>query len=640
MKKRVYLSQPSDSKANKSVFLPYSAGCLAAYAFKFKEIRNLFDFCGFIYVKETIEKSMELIENPSFVGFSCYMWNVEYNLALAKAVKEKYPEAIISFGGPQIPDDTEYLEKYDFIDVLTYKEGEKAFYELLSALGQGKSFEGIKNTSFRIGKEIIRNEKEKPCDLTGFPSPYTSGFFDYIVNDPELRGTQFDTVIETNRGCPYGCLYCCWARSGGTFRLFPMEKVKAELLWMAENKISFCICADSNFGMLERDEEIADYIIELKSKYGYPEKMETLADKNKSDVVFRINRKFDKAGLNRGISVAVQSMSPEVLKIIGRKNMSFEELSNQLKQYRESGMYTYTDLILGLPGETYISFCDGLFKVIEAGQHYAINVNRCEFLPNSPMYSKEIREKFKIKTIKSNFYQSHSYVADDGIIGSRSDLVVETSTLSSAEWRDAVRLSTMVLSFHCMGLLRLIAIYLRKAKKIPYKTFYMGIYKESEENDSIIFRLINEVCKSIDLFLKGEGSLNYSNPKFGNIYWSFEEALFLNCADNLEEFYDSVSSLVSGYNDGDEKLDELIEYQKEMVTKISQPEKSLLFKYDWPEYFSDIFDDSYTEPVKRNTTVHFDKSRYDNFIDYAREIVLFGKRSDRMINKDFTVEYQ
>ena len=637
-RKRVYLAQPSDNKQNKSVFLPYSAGCLAAYAFEKEEIRRDFTFCGFIYVKETIEKSMALIDEPAFVGFSCYMWNVEYNLALAKAVKEKYPEAVISFGGPQIPDDTEYLEKYDFIDVLTHGEGEVIFYKLLCAVSQGKDFLGIEDTSFRDGDKIIRNPKGPKADLSDFPSPYDRGYFDYIVNDPGLSDVQFDTVMETNRGCPYGCLYCSWAKNGRVIRSFSMEKVKAEILWMAKHKISFCMCADANFGMLERDREITDYLIEIKKKYGYPEKFETFSEKNKSKAAFEINLKLDSCGLNRGVSVAVQSMSPEVMRIIGRKNLTFESLRDQLKMYRENGMYTYTDLILGLPGETFESFCNGLFDVIEAGQHFAINVNCCEFLPNTPMYSEEVVNKYKIKTIKSSFCQNHSYITDNSLLGSRSDIIIETSTLSSDEWKACVRLSTLVKSFHCLGLLRFISVYLRKARDISYREFYLRIFDKAENEGGIIRRILDEVCGSLDGFVEGKGNLNYTNPEFGDIYWPFEEAMFFNCVSEIDDFYSYVSDIVSVYKD--EKLNDLIKFQKEMVTLYSKPPKTVRFKYDWPDYFSDIFDESYIQPVERNTTVSFEKSRYDNFADYAREIVWFGKRRDLTINKDCTVGYQ
>ena len=45
-----------------------------------------------------------------------------------------------------------------------------------------------------------------------------------------------------------------------------MERIKAEMDWIAEHKIEYVYCADGNFGLFDRDEEIAEYIISLKRK--------------------------------------------------------------------------------------------------------------------------------------------------------------------------------------------------------------------------------------------------------------------------------------------------------------------------------------------------------------------------------------
>mgnify|MGYP003538829660 CR=1 FL=1 len=44
-----------------------------------------------------------------------------------------------------------------------------------------------------------------------------------------------------------------------------MEKIKSEIEWIAKNKIRYCYCADANFGILDRDTEIAQYVVDKKS---------------------------------------------------------------------------------------------------------------------------------------------------------------------------------------------------------------------------------------------------------------------------------------------------------------------------------------------------------------------------------------
>lgn len=630
--KNVYLIQPNNA-LSESLFLPYSIGTIAAYSFSRDDIKQNYHLCDFIFTKTPIDEVIAGIEDPYIIGFSNYMWNIEYNLALASAVKKKWTDCIIAFGGPQVPDDTKLLENYSFIDILMHGEGELTFYSILSSLSEGKELSTVSDISYRNNGVPVQNPKTHRVSLDDFPSPYTMGLFDSIVNDEKYKNIQFDAVLETNRGCPYGCIYCCWAGSEDSFRCFSMERIKGDLLWMATHGISFCICADSNFGILERDEKIAEYVVQLKKEYGYPQKFETTATKNKDELTFRINSKLDEVGLNRGISVAVQSMSPTVLEIIGRKNMSIQNFAGQLEKYRKNGMYTYTDIILGLPGETLESFCKGLFDVIEAGQHYSININRCEFLPNTKMYSDSFVEQYKIKTIKSYLCQNHSRIDEDMSYSSRSELVVETSTMSMQEWRKALRISTCVQSFHSLGLLRFFAVYLRKAKNISYYDFYMGLYAWIEQKSSFVKKTLDRVCSSIDVFLSGKGNLCFSDERLGNIYWDFQEGLFVLCAMEIDKFYGEIKEYLDRYFSDKTVLEDLFEFQKESVALPSDTEKILNMQYDWSDYFENIFDSSYTDPEFKFTKIRIIGSQYDSWEDYAREIVWYGKRNGNTINK-------
>ncbi len=635
--KNVYFVQPNNALSKSSclppaVYLPYAVGAIAAYSFSHEGIKKNYNLCDFIFTKMPIEDALEEIKDPYIIAFSNYMWSVEYNLALAEEAKKKWPECIIAFGGVQVPDDTEYLEEYPFIDLLMHSEGEVTFYKLLTALSEGRSMEDVPNLSYRKDGVPVQTKKELGPPLEDFPSPYTMGLFDYIVDNPEYKDIQFDTVIETNRGCPYRCVFCCWRGNKSGFRQFPMEKVRAELDWLAEHKISYCFCADSNFGILERDEEIADYIVGLKKKFGYPQRFESTAAKNKDDQVFRILSKLEEADLNRGVSVAVQSMSPEVLEIVGRKNMSVNNFAEQVARYRTSGMYTYTDLILGLPGETLDSFCRGLCQVIEAGQHSNVSVYRCEFLPNTIMYTKEFVEKHKIKTVRSLWCQIHTRVDQDMKYASRSDVVVETSTMSTDDWKKAFRFSTCVQSFHSLGLLKFFAIYLRKAKNISYYDFYMNLYDWIENESTVIKRILDKVFESVDVFLEGKGNLCFSDERFGDIYWEFYEGLFLACAAEFDSFFKDVENYLRRYSYDDGLFDDLLSYQKAMIALPLQEEKQLSFRFDWYEYFNNLFNESYLIPEAKETVLKFEGSETDSWLDYAHKRVWYGKRYENTIN--------
>lgn len=630
--KNIYLVQANYS-ASGALFLPYSAGTIAAYAFSHKEIQDHYCLKDFIITKSPVDEVVSEMESPFLVGFSSYLWNIEYNLVLAKAIKQKWPECIIAFGGPQIPNDLTYLEDYSFIDILMHGEGEVPFFRILCALQDNKPIDTIPNLSVRIGDTLHKTEEEQPASLESFPSPYLTGLFDEIINNPKYKGVQFNAVLETNRGCPYGCIYCCWARSGSSFRQFPLSRVKADLEWMAKHRVSYCMCADSNFGILDRDLLIAQYVIGLNKQYGFPEVFETTAAKNKDDTTFEIIESLEKAGLNRGVSVAVQSMSPQVLRIIGREKMSVEKLSAQLDKYRQAGIYTYTDVILGLPGETLESYCRGLFSIIEAGQHYCIAMYRCEFLPNTIMYSKQFVDRYKIKTISSRFCQNHEPVGDNELIGSRSEIVVETSTMSSSEWKTALKITACAQSFHCMGMLRFMAIYLRKAKKISYYDFYMSLFDWIEKNSTCVKKIFEKVFASVDPFLQGKGSLNFFDKRFGDIYWPFEEGIFLCCCAEFDDFFSDIRSFTQQFFDDTLLYEDLLQFQKAMVALPFCDAVTIHTEYDWKDYFENVFDMNYECPEKKKTTLTTVPIKIDDWEMYAREIVWYGKRKERTINK-------
>ena len=629
--RNVYLIQPS-GMLDSSVYLPYSVGCIAAYSFSKEEIKVNYELQDFIFMKEPINEVIKKIENPYVIGFSCYMWNIDYNLSLAKAVKNNWPEAVVVFGGPQIPDSVEYLEKYHFIDILIHGEGEQPFYMVLKESMNNPDFSSIPGISYRDIGKIKKNDKVAPPKLNDMPSPYITGMFDKIINDPKYKNISFDAILETNRGCPYGCIYCYFSRGNKNMRKFSLERIRKDIEWIAQHKISYCVCADSNFGIFERDEAIAEYVIEMKNKYGYPRRFETASAKNKDELIFRINSKLENAGLNRGISVALQSASPDTLEIIGRKNMSFEKYTEQIKKYRDNHMDTYTDMILGLPGETLDSFCRGIFNVIEAGQHYSVIVYRCEVFPNTAIYTDEMRRKYKIKTIRSQLCQNHSKVSKDLSFASRSEIVVETNTMSVDEWKVAQEVAMCAQTLHSMGLLRFFGVYLRKAKNIPYYNFYMDLYRWIKSESKVVNRLMAKVCEKVDPFLRHESNLFFADDRFGDIYWAFDEGFFLCCVAELEDFYKEIKGFLKQYFDDEVLFEDLFNYQKEMIALPGKSEKEIKTLYDWQNYYEHIFDSSFTLPELKATVLKVQKSATSNWEDYGREIIWYGKRSGRTVN--------
>ena len=220
----VYLFQPQyttfiNGKINN--WLPYSVGTIWSYAAQFSDISNNFTLKDLIFKRENLDSLLDRLESPKVCGFSCYLWNRQYCLTIAEAIKHRWPECVIIFGGPEV---SSRMTKYAFIDCILIGEGEENFVDIL------------RNILHNRAPDLFFPKKRLE-ELT-IPSPYLTGVFDTIIaNNPEV---VWAVTIETNRGCPYSCTFCDW---GGTkyskVKKFKIEKIAAELDWAKTHRIAY-----------------------------------------------------------------------------------------------------------------------------------------------------------------------------------------------------------------------------------------------------------------------------------------------------------------------------------------------------------------------------------------------------------------
>ena len=625
--KNFYLVQAGCLYGN-TYYLPYAVGMLAAFALDDERVSNSYNLGRIIYSLEDVDEAIDSMESPAFVGFSNSIWNYSYNLVFAEKLKNKYPDCVIQFGGHHVPPDTSLLEKHSFIDILTHGKGEEALRDVLIALDTNSDLADITNISYRSKEGTAIKNKSEKITINNYPSPYLNGIFDDIVSNTEYR---FSCVLETNRGCPYNCSYCDWGELSSAVRMFDIDKVFAELVWMSKNKMEFVYCVDANFGMFERDEIIAHKLVELKETNGYPNRLQVSYAKSEPERVFRINKLLTEHGIGKGATMSLQSLSPIVLENVGRKNIDKNEFSRQLSMYRNAGISTYTELILGLPGETLESFSRGLCELLELGQHSSVSAYYCELLPNAEMSSKEYMEKYKIKTVSSALNQYHCNNMED-VLSGFSDIVVETSTLSVEDWIKANFFSTCVQSFHHFGLTQCLAMYCRHEKNISYYDFYNDLLEFIEKESVFCKKTFDMVKKVLKGFVNGESVLTYQQDVFGSITYPLEEAVFLISNLDNEIFYDEIKKFAKKYIDSSDFLDELMDYQKSVVIRPNENGFTKTFSYDFKSYFDLIWANSYDSLKKENVCYKF-KTPFptNDWEEYAKIIIWYGRRNGRML---------
>ena len=611
--------------------MPYAAGTLAAYAWSIDKIKENYILADIIYRKDNEVICSEKISEPFLIGFSCYIWNFEHNKKLAKYFKEKYPDCYILFGGHSVSNSSsELLEECDYIDFLIHEEGEIPFAELLHALAGEKELSELPNLSYRKDGKIIKTEN-RFFDVWDLPSPYTEGIFDKLIaeNDDVFYG-----IIETNRGCPYKCVYCDWGRQAKKVRLFPMEKVKKDIDWLSEHKIGYCICADANFGMFERDVEISQWLVDSKKNTGFPSKIQFCFTKNSDERVFLINKAMNECGLSKGATISLQTLSEKALNDICRTNMTLSHYTNLVRKYNEANIFTYTDMILGLPGETFKSFTEGIGKLFEAGQHSSINIFNCEMLINARLSQKQIMEKYGVKYAKCSLNRHHTEL---GVETEESNsVVIATKDMSEKEWIDANIFVAVTGAFHNLGLLQYFAIYLYNELGVGYTEFYLSLIRYLKETpDSVAGKILVRLTTLLEEVTTGKGSCETLLEEFGNVNWPVEEWFFLQIIKDFDVFFDEITAFLKEFGIGSDIFNSLLIYQQKVIKRPFVKEIEFDISYNLHEYFQSIYNGSKKSLKEKSLTIRIvDNNFKTNYRDYARETVWYGRKGGRIMYKE------
>jgi len=623
----------------RTAYLPYGAGALWAYARQSPRVAERYALGGLFFLRGRVAEAAARMEHPFLVGFSCYCWNTEYNKRLAQAVKAAYPRCHILFGGHNVPPGGAMLDELPYVDFLAHGEGEIPFRALLEALCEpSPDFAAVPGLSWRAGRAVLTNADAAAESVADFPSPYLEGIFDPIVAaHPDI---QWSTVWETNRGCPLACAYCDWGRHKAKVREFPMERIVGEIQWMCGNKVEYIWCADANFGLLPRDEDILNELASARGRTGYPFVFLSQTTKSPNERLFRIIETLNRNGLDRaGPDLAVQSMSPEVLRNIGRENMDDETFSHWLRRFRQAGYRTHTDLILGLPGESLRSYCDGVGKLFALGQHRGIWNSLCVLLPNSLMATPAYREKHGIRTTRRIF--SHKPNHMPGMPGAQDepeaehiaeyiDTVTETAAMPHEDWRTANHFMFLAQGAHGYGLLRLAATYLHTENIVSYADFYLRLLDFCHRHPGT---LPGETMAHVEqAFIGGihgeEAPL--SIPGFGAWHMAEDRYIFIRAVLEPERFYGDAAEFLRQFGLEPGLLGQLLRYQRESVLLPGAAEKTLEFEYDFPAYFSAIYGDGKPVPLeKRAVRLRFSFPGHLSPADgYFNSVI----RSDRLAN--------
>ncbi|MBF0588819.1 MAG: radical SAM protein [Magnetococcales bacterium] len=386
--------------------VPYSAAVVAAYAKQ--QLGPKVDLKIFKH-PQSFSLWLQKGEPLHLACFSHFIWNGALAYAFAERIKARYPHCVTLFGGPNYPLDSahqqQFWEAHPALDFHIIRDGEQPLVSLFHAL-EKHGFdirrlkhhgELIENTHYAWEGQMLRGPETDPImDLNRIPSPYLTGLLDPFLKEPLFP------VIQTARGCPFACTYCQEGRDYfNRVRRYDFQRVKEELNYVAQRSVApHFMLADTNFGMYRQDLPVAEEIARLKRDRGWP-RMFHVTGKNKKERVLETTRLIQEANAGEEttvfLSAAVQSASPDVLRLIKRDNVSSDAMVGIAQAGKAMGANAFSELILALPGDSQEAHFQSVMELIDLD----VNVMRAHqfiMLPGAEASTNESRQRFGLLT--------------------------------------------------------------------------------------------------------------------------------------------------------------------------------------------------------------------------------------------------
>lgn len=612
-------------------YLPYSISVLQAYAQKNLKNPENYKFLLPIYKRISIKEGVNYLYEADVVFFSSYVWNFQINLKIAKGLKEKDSNCLIVFGGPQVPESPlgmkVFLEKYPFIDIGCYGEGEIPFLMILENLKK-RSWKNVPSIGFMNEGDFVYDDISKKIkNLDEIPSPYLEGILDALMKaNPEER---WSALLETNRGCPYSCSYCYWgAKTKSRIQQYTRNRVFKEIDWFSKHRIQFVFCCDANFGILKRDIDIAKKVAANKRQYGYPDAFSIQNTKNSTEKIFMLQKILNDYKLQKGVNLALQSLNESTLQSINRSNISPETYKKLQRMFNRHKIATFSDMIIGLPNESFSTFANGVSSVIESGQHNRIQFINLMLLENTQMNDLAYQKKYGLLTVDSKIIPHHTSIDSKSEIYEMQKLVIATDKMPKDDWIKTRIFSWIVSLFYFNKLLQIPIMVINKMASVNFRELIEIFMQESESREimSEILSFFNQNAKEI----QNGGCEHVASQEWLNIWWQADEYIFIKlCYEGLlDKFYSEAESAMSSFFP-DKLLSEAIRFNQSLLKlPFIETDLDISLNYNVFEIYQGVLNgvDIKLETGDFRYTIDRTSAIWTSWEEWLKEVVWYGNK--------------
>jgi radical SAM superfamily enzyme YgiQ (UPF0313 family) len=315
--------------------------------------------------------------DPWLVGFTCYLWNIERTLWVARELKRQRPGVRIVLGGPEITADNAWVLDTPDYDFAVLGEGEQTFADLLlGLLGDDvppAPVAGLLVPALGPGPRYHPSrvpERRAPLpDLNVLASPYLAGILD--AADEEML------LLETARGCRYRCRFCYYWKSYDAVYQLSDANVRANLRHAADRGAREVFLLDPT---LNQRKDFAALLRLLAE--GNPGRRFTYFGELRGEGVTEETAYLLREANFTEVEVGLQSVEPDAMTLMDRKN-NLRAFERGVRAMLGQGIRVKADLIVGLPGDTVASVRKGLHYLHDNGLGDDVQVFNLAVLPGT-----------------------------------------------------------------------------------------------------------------------------------------------------------------------------------------------------------------------------------------------------------------
>jgi len=289
----------------------------------------------------------------AMVGFSSTFEQNVASIALARAIKERFPQVTILFGGANVDADMgpALMRSIEWIDVVIAGEADVSLPMLAHALAAGGDITQVPGAIVRTPDGLVRGPKpELLKDLDSLPMPDYSEYFDALDRygrESLLGSRRINLIFESSRGCWWGqkhhCTFCGLNSTGMTYRRKSVDRVMSELTELARRHEVLKFSATDNIMDHASMEELCQRLASSGSDFDIFYEVKANLSKQQID-------QLRAAGI-RFIQPGIESLSTHVLSLMRKGSTTLVNI-RLLKWAAQAEMDVAWNVLMGFPGET------------------------------------------------------------------------------------------------------------------------------------------------------------------------------------------------------------------------------------------------------------------------------------------------